>query len=163
MINGMVPNYGLKFNDNKRLGIMIEIPASKGPNTRFKTLKENSMTVEGAKIFNALPKTLRVFKGTCSQFKGHLDEFLTNVPDHPNGYGELTATAVDLNCKPSNTIRDWTRQLHLADWRTPALEKENGRTNEDDDRDVSPGTDAVIGTKLVYRRSPTQSPTRTFS
>ena len=103
MINGMVPNYGLTFNDNKCIGIIVEIPASKGPSTRFKTLKENSMTVEGAMIFNALPKALRVYKGSCSKFKGYLDEFLTNVPDHHNCYEDLTANSVDLNCKDKTT------------------------------------------------------------
>ena len=133
LLNGLVPNYGLTFSHNKRLGVMVNIPAFKGPGTKYKTLKENLMSIEGAKIFNALPKPLRIFQGSINKFKGYLDEFLRIIPDHPNGYKHMTPDAVDYNCKVSNVVRDWTCQLHLADWSTPALDKENSVREVDDD------------------------------
>ena len=54
------------------------------------------------------------------------------IPDHPNGYGTLIPDAVDHNCKPNNTIRDWTRLLGPAEWSTPVLDKTTPRINEEE-------------------------------
>ena len=44
----------------------------------------------------------------------------------------MTPDAVDWTCKPSNGIRDWTRQLNLSNWSSNNIMKEQGRANEDD-------------------------------
>ena len=109
---GLVPNFGVDFiSSNSRLGTYVSLPPYKGTYLRYKTLKENSMAVEGAKIFNGLPMDLRNYIGPKDKFKSYLDKYLTNIPDTPNGYGELTPWPVDEYSRPSNKIRDWTRLL----------------------------------------------------
>ena len=51
---------------------------------RIKTLLAASLTYEGPKIFNSLPKEVRGITGcTVEKFKSGLDRFLSAVPDHP--------------------------------------------------------------------------------
>ncbi|KAK3863854.1 hypothetical protein Pcinc_030407 [Petrolisthes cinctipes] len=67
-----------------------------------------SMTYDGPKSFNALPKEVRSVTG-CSvdNFKSGLDKFLYTIPDEPPVPG-YTA-----RCRTSNTIPD---QVTLQDW-----------------------------------------------
>ena len=130
-MRGVVPNYGLNFTHNLRLGPFVTIPALKGNKNRFKTLKETSLYIEGARIFNSLPKDLRLYQGTQDNFKKYLDMYLETLPDQPNRYKDLIPSTVDHNCKSSNTIRDWSKKLQTSGWTMVELAKENDRRNED--------------------------------
>ncbi|KAK3861456.1 hypothetical protein Pcinc_032580 [Petrolisthes cinctipes] len=74
---------------------------------RIRTLLSNSLTYDGPKSFNALPKEVRSVTG-CSvdNFKSGLDKFLYTIPDEPPVLG-YTA-----RCRTSNTIPD---QVTLQD------------------------------------------------
>ena len=54
------------------------------PNTRFGNLRYNSLPFAGARLFNALPQSLRNQTG-CSKIplKAQLDKFLKSVKDNP--------------------------------------------------------------------------------
>ena len=46
-------------------------------------LLEQSLPINGARIYNALPKSLREYNGSLLGFKTRLDEYLQTVPDKP--------------------------------------------------------------------------------
>ncbi|KAK3863703.1 hypothetical protein Pcinc_030551 [Petrolisthes cinctipes] len=75
---------------------------------RIRTLLSNTMTYDGPKSFNTLPKEVRSVTG-CSvdNFKSGLDKFLYTIPDEPSVPG-YTA-----RCRTSNTI---PHQVTLQDW-----------------------------------------------
>ena len=77
IINGICPNYGLKWSHNTRRGILIDIPIlnSYVPDS-IKTIRDQSLTVHGGRMFNLLPAELRNFAGKQEMFKKLLDEFL---------------------------------------------------------------------------------------
>ena len=128
---GLAPNFGLKFNQsNDRIGTYVAIPSFAGPSSRYKTLKENSIFIEGPKVYNCLPKILRNYTGPLDRFKEHLDKFLQIIPDHPNG--DMMSDAVDWSCKASNSLKDWIRQLCLSNWSSDKILKDQGLTKEDD-------------------------------
>ena len=74
---------------------------------KIRTLLSNSLTYDGPKSFNALPKEVRNITG-CSvgKFKSGLDKFLSTIPDEPPVQG-YTA-----RCRTSNSIPD---QVALKD------------------------------------------------
>ena len=51
----------------------------------IKTLNEGALSVEGPKLFNSLPRSIRNFDGPVDRFKNLLDNFLHNIPDQPCG------------------------------------------------------------------------------
>ena len=121
MLHGLVPSNGIKLSLSSSSlhskGPFIEVPKFNGSLKSVKTLKENSLMVEGPLLFNCLPIHLRDFKGSLDSFKHGLDTFLTHVPDQPNGWGHETPGAYTMvEGQPSNSIRDWVRILHLSDW-----------------------------------------------
>ena len=69
----------------------------KGKSVVFKA-KCNSITFNGLKLFNILPKEIRNMSDcTLSQFKTHLDKFLTTVADEPQipGYTKFRRTSTN--------------------------------------------------------------------
>ena len=61
-------------------------------------------------MFNALPEVLKTFKGNPPSFKGHLDRFLSMIPDEPDT-GDLVPGGRTGDGSPSNSILDWLRVL----------------------------------------------------
>ena len=56
----------------------------RGAPDRIKSLREESITIRGCKLFNAMPKELRELKNvSVDQFKEKLDIFLRKIPDEP--------------------------------------------------------------------------------
>jgi hypothetical protein len=78
-----------------------------------KTLRDKSFQVEAPKLFNALPAHLRKLNTTADTFKAHLDSYLETIPDQPAIPG-LVPAASNLSGRPSNSIRDWARQLQSS-------------------------------------------------
>ena len=124
MLRGLVPNHGVSLAPTtthlRSKGSFIEVPRPRGSLKSNKTLRYNSLLIEGPLLFNCLPMHLRDFKGSLDSFKKGLDKFLAQVPDQPNGWGPETPGAYTLvDGSPSNSIRDWVRVLHLSDWAPP--------------------------------------------
>ena len=65
---------------------------------KMNTIRENSFSVQGPKLFNCLPKEIRNISGVSVEtFKRHLDKLLTRVPDQPGvpGYAGSRAAATN--------------------------------------------------------------------
>ena len=113
---GMVPDIGLKTETySQRIGLKLQVPKVVGKFARHKSLKEKSLAVEGAKLFNSLPRYLREFTGTYETFKANLDELLNEIPDTPS-IGKLKSYCLNKDMKSSNSIRDWLRVLQKSNW-----------------------------------------------
>ena len=133
VIRGIVPDYGIKTNENNaRLGRMVYVPNYKGSVARFKTLFEASLRIEGAKLYNCIPRHLRDFNGTKETFKHNLDLFLSSVPDEPAIDRWMVPSAMDYNCKPSNCLYDWVRHLQLYDYSIAMNYEAPENTNNND-------------------------------
>ena len=112
---GLVPNFGIKVaSTDTRRGLCLEVPPHKGHLMRYRTLREKSLTVEGPRLYNSLPMSLRNHCGTYESFKATLDTFLKIVPDKP--LGAEYAECINKDGQPSNSLRDWTWLNKLDDW-----------------------------------------------
>ena len=72
-------------DENTVRGRMCTIPALvKTSSQSVKTLREQTLQVNGCKLFNILPYEVKNMKN-CDviSFKDKLDVFLTNIPDNP--------------------------------------------------------------------------------
>ena len=85
VLEGHVPNFGINVIYNKRKGRYCLVPniRSAAP-CRMQTIRFNSMTIKGPRIFNSLPVEIRN-KSECSvqSFKFALDKHLKTIPDEP--------------------------------------------------------------------------------
>ena len=78
---------------------------------RIKTLLAASLTYEGPRIFNTLPKEVRdITCCTAEKFKSSLDKFLWTVPDQPPVPG-YTA-----RCRTSNALPDQVALKTRDNW-----------------------------------------------
>ena len=80
-----INNLNISWKDNPRRGRSCELqrPHSRA-STRVKTLKENSFSIRGPKLFNTLPRNIRDSEElSLEQFKSKLDKFLQTIPDQP--------------------------------------------------------------------------------
>ena len=70
VINGKVPNFGLKWDTNPRRGLMITIRKCKSNIPAMAVrMAEQSLSVNGGKLFNMLPESIRGFSGSLDGFK----------------------------------------------------------------------------------------------
>ena len=107
-----VPNCGVEVaKENERLGRMCAIPAlQKNGRQAIQTLREQTLQIEGARLFNCLPKKIREIH-SMEDFKDQLDQWLATVPDQPR-MGGLTPTAVcSVTGRQSNSLLAWTRSI----------------------------------------------------
>ena len=92
ILEGLVPNLEineLRCTRSSRNGRMCIIPntANTSP-SHLKTLREGSFCINGARLFNCLPKQIRDLSGIDTiKFKENLDEFLSTIPDEPQCCG----------------------------------------------------------------------------
>lgn len=89
-LEGFVPNFGVSEHLSPRLGRLCRIPKI---NTRaplsIQTLRENSLLVDGPKLFNSMPKRVRCLSGCeIATFKHHLDAALSEILDEPRVQGQ---------------------------------------------------------------------------
>ena len=77
VVNGLVPNFGLKWESNERRGLMIQLRNYKS-NTPAVAINmiEQSLAVNGGKLFNMIPDSIRGYVGSIDEFKSKLDEYL---------------------------------------------------------------------------------------
>ena len=67
-------------------------------NGKFHTIREGSLQIHGAKLFNALPKSVRnLTRTSVDEFKVALDKFLQTIPDEPKlpGYTPIRRSEND--------------------------------------------------------------------
>ena len=88
----------MSFHDNPRLGPVADIPRLTAKRQHVNTLRDNSFSTNGPRLFNLLPKELKEID-SLPLFKRHLDQFLKNFPDTPP-----TPGYVALN---NNSLLDW--------------------------------------------------------
>lgn len=107
----MVPSLGLDVRYDSRRGRVIKLPPLSG-SARIQTIKDGTINIAGAKLFNSLPKILCDFNGLCELFKKLLDEYLEIVPDRPVIGGYHTCN-LDIKGNQSNCLSEWSRNLQV--------------------------------------------------
>ena len=69
---------------NLRRGRMCRVPSLNHQVPAYvQTMRENSFSVYGPRLFNSLPREMRDYDGSLAAFKRRLDAFLATVPDKP--------------------------------------------------------------------------------
>ena len=112
VLEGLVPNPGVLMGEPGPKGRLVKIPPLCPRSTaRVRTLREASLNVHGARLFNSLPQSIRNMTNCdISMFKEKLDIFLSKIPDQPK-IGNLTPDCCDqLTAQPSNSLVDRIRQ-----------------------------------------------------
>ena len=104
MLENLVPNLSTEHNRIKskmssRHGRLCVIPSvSKTASARVQTLREGSLCVNGPKLFNILPPSIRNITNVgVNTFKKKLDEFLAAIPDEPQSPGYTSSRRADTN------------------------------------------------------------------
>ena len=98
VLEGHVPNVNNKVIStfHTRLGRKCKIPSI--PSGRLGKIREASLTFNGAKLFNVLPKPLRDISGVkLEAFKSALDCFLRTIPDESQIPGYTLCRRADSN------------------------------------------------------------------
>ena len=93
---------------NERLGRWVEVPRLlPGGRRAVQTMREQSFQINGARLFNCLPKHVRNISNK-DDFKAALDQHLSSVPDQPR-MGGLAPVAVDqVSGRMSNSLLAWS-------------------------------------------------------
>ena len=114
-LEGLVPDCGLSIKNSARSGRHCEIEVLNNKSSkRIQTLKENSFTVNGPRLFNSLPNKLRnMTKCTVDEFKYQLDDFLKRIPDQPKTPGMEPEAMNQYSAKPSNSVIDQVRRINI--------------------------------------------------
>ena len=104
ILEDLVPNFTVEKDQVKtttslRNGRLCVIPSiSRAASTRVTSLREGSLCVNGAQLFNMLPKRIRNMTGVeLPEFKKELDAFLATVPDEPQSPGYTDARQAESN------------------------------------------------------------------
>ena len=99
MLENLVPNVGVASVVSLRNGRTSIIPSLKrDASQRIQGLRESSLSVHGARLFNCLPRCLRDMSGkSVDVFKRNLDNFLRLVPDEPLVPGYTAMRSADSN------------------------------------------------------------------
>ena len=104
ILENMVPNLTTEQNQIKSCSTprhgrrCIVPPLSRSSSSRVKSLREGTLCVNGAQLFNILPEQLRNLTNVeLSVFKGKLDEFLQTVPDEPQSPGYVGTCQAESN------------------------------------------------------------------
>ena len=85
ILENQAPNCGitkLEDSDNTRLGRRLIVPKVNG-GSQTNQLKEQAFQINGVKLFNCLPSSLRNQSVYQDKFKEKLDQYLAKVPDQP--------------------------------------------------------------------------------
>ena len=109
ILKGLVPNCGVELSlCNERLGRKVQVPSLKRNGRKsIQTLREQSFQINGARLFNCLPKNIRNMNTFQDDFKEALDVYLSSVPDQPR-IGSLIPQATDqLTGRQSNSLLAW--------------------------------------------------------
>ena len=86
------------------------------------TLRDQSLSVHGGKLYNLLPREIRDFYGPKDGFKVLLDSFLKDIPDQPLCTELYPAPISSSNNRNSNSLIDWIKYLNMRDRRKMRME-----------------------------------------
>ena len=67
----------------KRDPSKLTYPRVHGRDGAIRTLQRYSISWDGVRLYNSLPRRLREWSGTKESFKANLDKFLAYIPDQP--------------------------------------------------------------------------------
>ena len=112
ILEGFVPNCGVELAaENERLGRRLKLPRLKsGGRQSIQTLREQTLQINGARLFNRMPMSIRNINTHKDQFKEALDLYLSTVPDHPK-IGSLVPAAVSqITGRHSNSLLAWIHE-----------------------------------------------------
>ena len=106
-MEGLVPSCGITIVNHTYKGRLAAIPPLTRATSKVKTIRENSIRVAGARLFNCIPIKLRNLSDCPIEvFKANLDCFLEKVPDEPKT-ATLTPRAINMTSgRPSNSLPD---------------------------------------------------------
>ena len=109
VLEAKVPNCGVvEAPENERLGRRVTIPSLRpGGRRAAQTLREQSFQINGARLFNSLPKKIREIKKNQEDFKEALDQHLARIPDQPRMGGLVPAAIDQLTGRQSNSLLAW--------------------------------------------------------
>ena len=112
VLEAKVPNCGVvEAPENERLGRRVTIPSLRpGGRRAAQTLREQSFQINGARLFNSLPKKIREIKKNQEDFKEALDQHLARIPDQPRMGGLVPAAIDQLTGRQSNSLLAWGTQ-----------------------------------------------------
>ena len=97
VLQGYVQGYDIQWKQSPRRGRLVEVAQHhREAPTAVQKAREASLSVQGAKLFNLLPRHLRDMNtGTTDHFKAELDSWLENVPDQPTIPGRQRSAATN--------------------------------------------------------------------
>ena len=108
VLENVVPNCGIESlsDESTRNGRSCQIRRLIG-SQKLRTMRESSFQVAGPRLFNSLPKSIRnLTKISVDEFKGKLDQFLSEIPDQPKVSG-LTPSCLTPEARPTNSLVHW--------------------------------------------------------
>ena len=85
ILENLVPNFGIKSYINPRTGRFCIVPHVRSTvSSRVRTIRFASLSVNGPRLFNAMPQCVRNMVGCSTEiFKATLDKYIVSVPDEP--------------------------------------------------------------------------------
>ena len=107
-LEGLIPNCGLYSQYSTRRGRSAAIkPLITNSTARIKTVREGSFLVNGPRLFNSLPATIRNLSN-CSvdSFKQQLDQYISCLPDEPSCDNLTPGASSQVTGRQSNSIID---------------------------------------------------------
>ena len=109
ILNNLVPNPGIEFEDKGRRGIEAKIPTiSNNQPTFLQNLRRNSFNYFGPRLWNTIPTEIRSYKSESGNgvlgFKNQLDQYLSRIPDEPSVLGLQRAAASNSICDQKQYI-----------------------------------------------------------
>ena len=103
---------GIKLSsENERLGRRLEIPRLKSNGRQaIQTLREQTLQINGARLFNIIPREIREIQTSKEDFKTALDKFLETIPDHPRMGLLVPGASNQITGRQDNSLLAWIRE-----------------------------------------------------
>ena len=117
ILAGLTHNFGIIWRKHPHRGTLIDIKQPKfyKVSNRALAVWRQSLAVNGASLFNAMPENVRNYEGkSLSGFKMTLDQTLETIPDCPPSQGLYPAPVNYITGRNSNCLLDWSRYLRLS-------------------------------------------------
>ena len=111
ILEGLAPNCGIELApENERLGRRLKIPTLKsGGRQAIQSLREQTLQINGARLFNIMPRSIREMKVHQQEFKEALDTYLSSVPDHPKIRDQIPAAVHQVTGRHCNSLLAWIK------------------------------------------------------
>ena len=112
VLQGLTPNCGIILSsENERLGRRLEIPRLKSNGRQaIQTLREQTLQINGARLFNIIPRESREIQTNKEDFKTALDKFLETIPDHPRMGLLVPGASNKITGRQDNSLLAWIRE-----------------------------------------------------